>query len=207
MEAAECSTWAQKTNIRKFVCIFLSKELWNLHMFHFSWSLRHQNELIRRLWLVSIARLEWNSLFCFRDFALGGNIWKSFQKYMFTCSACLSNVEVFHINKIWLFSVCSSIIANSEPHVSENYKIYAVPLICCKSGQLMFNSSELYLLICFYRNTGHFLVSQVFFFSKYTGVSFWKLTVLRLVVFKCSNTSILTENGSNNYFCCYIRHI
>lgn len=164
MEAAECSTWAQKTNIRKFVCIFLSKELWNLHMFHFSWSLRHQNELIRRLWLVSIARLEWNSLFCFRDFALGGNIWKSFQKYMFTCSACLSNVEVFHINKIWLFSVCSSIIANSEPHVSENYKIYAVPLICCKSGQLMFNSSELYLLICFYRNTGHFLVSQVFFF-------------------------------------------
>lgn len=27
MEAADCSIWAQKTNIPKFVCIFLSKEL------------------------------------------------------------------------------------------------------------------------------------------------------------------------------------
>lgn len=46
-----------------------------------------------------------------------------------------------------LFFVSSSIIANSEPRVLENYKIYAIPLIGCKSGQLIFNSSELYLLM------------------------------------------------------------
>lgn len=56
----------QSTNMSgtmKFMATFFSKELWNLHMFHFSWSFWHQDDLIRRLWLLSIARVEWTCSF------------------------------------------------------------------------------------------------------------------------------------------------
>ena len=95
-------------------------------------------------------------------------------------------IEYNCIIEMRLLSVCSSIIANSEPHVLENYKIYAVPLIGCKSGQLGFNSSELLFAYVFTE------IQVISLFLNILDYYFGMLTVVGLVDFKCSNTSILT---------------